>query len=132
MRPTVTQYAQALEELASDTSVRPVALVQYFSEYLKRHGEMKKLPLVVRELEVRAKRALGLLTVKIITAHEVDETSRTRLLKKAEILFPGKKIEAEFVVDSSVMGGARFETVEQSYDATVRGELGIMKKLISH
>lgn len=132
MRPTVTQYAQALEELASDTSVREATIVQNFAAYLKRHGETGRLPLVVRELEARAKQAEGLLSVRVVTAHEGDDALRSLLLKKAERLFPGKTIEAEYVVDPAVMGGVRFETAEQSYDATVQSELCAMKKLISH
>lgn len=132
MRPTVTQYAQALEELASDPSVREASLAQSFAAYLKRHGETGRLPQVLHELEVRAKRSLGLLPVRIVTAHEGEATLRKLLLQKAESLFPGKKIEAEYVIDSAVMGGVRFETAEWSYDATVQNELGALKKIISH
>jgi F-type H+-transporting ATPase subunit delta len=131
MHPTVTQYAQALEELSLGTSPSPLTLVKNLVRLLKRDGRSSLLPAILGALESREAEHSGVLAVRIVTAHTADGTTEKLLRKKAKALFSGKKIVATFGVDPSVIGGVRFETEEAVYDATVATELAKLRKSIS-
>jgi F-type H+-transporting ATPase subunit delta len=131
MHPTVTQYAQALEELSADAPVDASTLVANLARSLKRAGQTQLLPAILSELTAREALGAGVLAVRVVTAYEADQATRKQLLHQAEALFPGKKIETTFETEQSVIGGVRFETATMLYDATLATKLAQLKKSIS-
>ena len=126
MRPTPVQYAKAFSLLSSEG--KSENLVSNLIAFLTRRGETKKLPSIVKELE-RLEREKNLeTTVAIVTATEATPEMKTLLSKKAEQLFPGRKLTLSFSVDASVLGGARFRTDSAVCDATLKTELSALKK----
>lgn len=126
MRPTVSQYAQALEELSGDAgATRDIA--QNLLGFLKRRGESEKLAAIVEQLEWRFLKQAGKLPVTVTTAHALADETKRSLVKQAEGIFPGKTITLSYEIDSAVIGGARFRTDETLYDATFRARLAALK-----
>ena len=131
MRPTVTQYAQALEELSRETSVDATTLVANLVRSLKRAGKTAFLPEILATLVSREVTASGTIPVRVVTAFEADQATKKQLLHRAEALFPGKKVVATFETESDVIGGVRFETATTLYDATIATQLSSLKKVLS-
>ncbi len=129
MRPTVSQYAEALEVLSKE-GMNVQDLAKNFLGFLKRRGESDKATVVIEQLGKRSLSQLGILPVTVVTAHELDEATKQTLQAQAGQIFPGKTVELRYTVDTSVIGGARFSTPETLYDATVVTELGALKKVI--
>jgi F0F1-type ATP synthase delta subunit len=125
MRPTVSQYAEALEELRTET--KPEVLARNLKSWLKRRGEEKKFPLIVKALERRMRADEKKIVVTAVTAHPLEKEAKVVVMKKAEKLFPHQTIELESRVDSSVIGGVKLSTDEQLYDATVSTQLKFLK-----
>lgn len=131
MRPTVSQYAQALEELSRGASDAK-ALVQNLMSFLKRRGESEKLTSILDRLEWMEADKDNRVSVTAVTAREVSPETKKLLTKQVEALFPGKKIELSYAIDKQVIGGVRFRSKELLYDATVVSELSSLKKILSN
>ncbi|MEK9151228.1 MAG: F0F1 ATP synthase subunit delta [Patescibacteria group bacterium] len=128
MRPTASQYAQALEELVADTaSAKVPAIVENLFGFLRRRGERAKLEAIVQRLEKIEMEKRGQLAVTVTTAHAPAKAVKEKLISRAEKLFPGKRIDMRYEVDADMVGGARFRTDEVSYDATLATELKSLK-----
>lgn len=129
MRPTVSQYAQALTELM-DSPVKGAELALNFIGWLKQRGETKKLPAIVEQLQKMEREKEGMLSVRAITAHEIATETKEKLAEQAAVLFPGKKIELHHEINSDLIGGVELRTEEVLYDATLRAELETLKKVL--
>ncbi|MFZ2300087.1 MAG: F0F1 ATP synthase subunit delta [Candidatus Moraniibacteriota bacterium] len=128
MRPTVSQYAQALEELATHAMPKEVsAIIGNFIGLLKRRGEGQKLDAIVKRLEKIGSEKAGRITVLAVTAHEATNDVKETLVVRAQQLFPRKKIDLRYSVDAGVIGGVRFLTDEVLYDATLGSETQALK-----
>ena len=129
MRPTVSQYAEALEILSKE-GMSVQALTKNFLGFLKRRGESDKAVSVMEQLEKRAMLQSGMIPVTVITAHEVDKEAQSLLVQQAEQIFAGRSVNLEYQVDTAVIGGAQFRAEETLYDATVSARLSALKKII--
>lgn len=130
MRPTVSQYAQALVELSEGTADAKTLIGNLFG-LLQRRGETEKAASILERLEYLAALKEQRVAVTAVTAHEPTVETKELLAKKATALFPGKKVELSYETDSNVIGGVRFRSEELSYDATIASELASLKKTIS-
>lgn len=129
MRPTASQYAEALEALSEEGTSAEI-LAKNFLGFLKRRGESGKLAAVVAQLDKRGAARSGTLSVTVVTAHEAEASTRALLLKQATLMFPGVAVNLQYQVDASIIGGVRFRAEEILYDATVLAELSALKKVI--
>lgn len=129
MRPTVSQYAEALEVLSKE-GMNVQDLARNFLGFLKRRGESDKATAVTEQLGKRSLSQSGILPVTVVTAHELDEATKQVLRTQAGQIFPDRTVELRYTVDTSVIGGVCFSTPETLYDATVATELGALKKVI--
>lgn len=129
MRPTISQYARSLEELSRGAAGERVAvIVKNFIQFLKRRGEEKKLPAILKQLQKMEADMDMRVAVTAILAHEADEATKKKLFLRAEKLFPEKKIELSYAIDTDVIGGVMFRTDEVLYDATLSNEIKSLKK----
>ncbi len=131
MRPTVSQYAEALELLSQEGMSTP-HVIRNFLGFLKRRGELTKASSVVEQMEKNTLEQSGILRVVVTTAHEAGADMRALLLGQAEKIFSGKSVELQYEVNPALIGGARFRADETLYDATVSAELRALKKVIIH
>lgn len=132
MRLTVTQYAQALEELGNDPSSDVTSVTQNFFGLLKRRGELGKASLVVAQMERNTEKRDQTLRVRAVTAHQVSPDTRKTIERLAGSLFPHRTLQFEYETDERVIGGVRLETDETLYDATLASKLASLKKVFSN
>lgn len=130
MRPTVSQYAAALEELAASPSADIALIVRNFFDVLRHRGNKVNAEAILRQLQATAAEKEGRVPITVVTAREADAEMKNLLTKKIEALFPGKRAELHFEIDASVIGGALFRTDEVLYDATLRAELKSLERLL--
>lgn len=132
MRLTVTQYAQALEELGNDSSSDVANITQNFFGLLKRRGELGIAPLVVAQMERNRENREGILRVKAVTAHPVSPDTRGTIDRLAARVFPEQTLQFEYETDKRVIGGVRLETDERLYNATIASKIVTLKKVLSN
>lgn len=130
MRPTVSQYAEALEALSQEGGLSAISIARNLVGFLKRRGESDKTAAIVQSLEKRATVKDGRLVVTVTTAHELSPETKIVLTKKAESLFPGKKIDFLYEIESAMIGGVSFRTDEMLYDATIATELRSLQQVL--
>lgn len=129
MRPTVSQYAVALQELAAGAPREKVAgIAENLSGFLKRRGEEKKLGAIVKHLEKLQADQEGRVSITVVTAHPVAGDTKNMLAAKVRELFPDKKAELSYEIDTRSIGGALLRTDEMLYDATIAAELRALRK----
>ena len=130
MRPTASQYVQALEELSQENILPATTLAQNFADFLRRRGESKKLGAILKQLGRREALRKGSLAVTVITAHPLSPEMKQSLVKKAENIFPKKKIIFSYKMQKDNIGGVCFQTDEVLYDATVKTRLFALERVI--
>ncbi|MDO8566482.1 MAG: F0F1 ATP synthase subunit delta [Candidatus Moranbacteria bacterium] len=129
MRPTVSQYARSLEELSQGATGEVVSVIaKNFAGFLRRRGEEKKLPAILKQLQKIEAEKEGRIAVTAILAHSADEATKKKLSLRAERLFPKKKVELSYTIDGEMIGGVVFRTDEVLYDATLLNEISLLKK----
>lgn len=128
MRISIRQYANALLDLEQGLNPEQAAgAAERFALWLKRRGESKKLPVIVGEAERLLKERAGLVDVEIRSAHPVGAKTEEQLISQAEGIFPGKKIAVKFSTDADLIGGARFQSEEVLYDASLSAAVKRMR-----
>jgi len=124
MRLSIRQYAQTLLDLEREQGAGEATKVSVrFRTWLSRRGETKKLVEIIREAERLIREQSGVASVRITTAHQADSALRATLEKQAEVVFAGKTIESSFGVDIRLIGGAKMQSEETLYDATLATRL---------
>lgn len=116
MRITNAQYAETLA-LLEKGNAKDIA--KNFVAFLRRRGEMGRLGAILSAFQAREEKAAGILPLEVISAHSLDKAELAEIQKKAESLFPGKKVKLMPAVDPSVIGGFRLKGREEDYDATL-------------
>ena len=120
MRRWIRQYAQALLDLEREQGAEEAARSgERFFVWLSRRGETKKLAKIVHEAERLIRERSGTAVVRITTAHPANEALQTLLRKQAESVFIGKAVETSFATDACLIGGAKMQSEEVLYDATL-------------
>lgn len=130
MRPTISQYAQALEELSLQAPSQAQTFGKNLVRFLKRRGESGKIPnilLYLEQLELHRKKEV---VVSVSSAHALTKEMEAQVLKKTAELFPGKTTVLTHIVDPSVIGGICLRSKELLYDATLAEEVLTLKKAI--
>lgn len=129
MRPTISQYAEALEALTRDvTAERAVDVARCFWRFLERRGEQEKADAIVRYLEKSEAQRDGRVVVSVVTAFEATEERKQKIAGVTKRLFPEKKIECRYAVDGTLIGGVLLCTDEMLYDATLTAQIKALKK----
>lgn len=131
MRPTASQYAEALSELSLGAAPEKVSgIVANLFGFLRRRGEEEKIGSIIKNLEMIEAEQSALVCVTAVTAFDPDEETKSLLTAKAEELFVGKKVVLEYKRDADVIGGALFRTDEALYDMTIARELSALKQVL--
>lgn len=129
MHLSIPQYAQALLELEKEGSVAETA--SRFSAWLSRRGEGRKLRKIVAEAERIVREESGVALVTITTRKETDDVTKESLRTKAGEIFTGKKVEAVFAMDTSVIGGMKMQSETLLYDATLSTAVRKLRTVLS-
>ena len=101
--------------------------VRNFIAVLIRNGRIGAFDLVVAEFGREVNRRLGIQEAKVTSARALDDGERREL--EAEIARrTGGKVEAQYAVDKSLIGGVVVQAGSTVYDGSVRGRLVRLKQ----
>ena len=92
-----------------------------------RIGQVKE---VIAAYRTEMQERLGIRKAEIVTARAVDEAERAKLIAGVGQL-AGARVEANFKLDASILGGAVVRIGSTVYDGSVRGRLERLKAVIS-
>ena len=122
------QYAEALKKLlVSSASEKTTSINQNPPGFSKIRGEEKKIGAIVKHLEKIEAEKEGRFAVTVVTARAMEREVKNQLASQAAKLFPDKKVELRYEVDSDVIGGVLFRTDTTLYDATIASKLQVLK-----
>jgi len=122
------QYGEVLQKLVESASSRETNVNQNPPGFSKIRSDGKKIGAIVKHLEKIEAEKEGRLSITVVTAHKLAQGIKDKLAAEAGGLFPDKKIELHYEVDSGVIGGILFRTEEALYDETIAGKLQALKK----
>ncbi|MGA7884303.1 MAG: ATP synthase F1 subunit delta [Acidobacteriaceae bacterium] len=101
--------------------------VRNFVAVLIRNGRMGGFGEVVAEFGRELNRRLGIQEAKVTSARPLEDSERREL--EAEIArLTGNKVEAQYAVDKSLIGGVVVQAGSTVYDGSVRGRLDRLRQ----
>jgi F-type H+-transporting ATPase subunit delta len=114
-----------VEEIAKKTGITGEALKMLLVlSGAKRLGSVGSVADRLQEIVLDAE---GVVPLWVESAHKLDAGEREKIEKKFSGLL-GKKVEANYVVDPSVLGGLRVTASGRSYNGTLSGWLGAFQE----
>lgn len=97
---------------------------------LIKNGRIGQVGEVAAAWRAEMQQRMGIRSVEIVTARELNEKDRAGLLAGAEKL-AGAKIQASFKLDASILGGTVVRIGSTVYDGSVRGRMERLKAVVS-
>ena len=94
------------------------------------HGDMFVLGETVDEFAQMYEDYMRYAKATVTSAVELTDEQKTKLLSKLHTI-TGKRIEAEYIIDKSLMGGLTVMVDGKYYDGSVRKNLNNLKEVIS-
>ena len=111
---------KVIEELAEKMNLAPA--VRNFVYLLVNHSRTEMLGEIQQAFETELNARLGIAEAEVISARELSAGEKERVTKALERR-TGKKIEARFRQDQSLVGGAVARVGSTVYDGSVREQL---------
>lgn len=121
MKVTLGQYGQILREISElkNEVIRNKAL-SALAKLIIRNKDQKKFSKIVIAYEKELDRKKGIIRGKVFSAKKIKEEEELFLqklvLQKGQIL--GKKVQLEFRIDPTLLGGIKLEIGDEVWDAS--------------
>ncbi|MCL1915715.1 MAG: ATP synthase F1 subunit delta [Desulfovibrionaceae bacterium] len=103
--------------------------VRNFCRLLSEKGRLAVLPAIAAHFDRLLDEKKGILRGELISAVELDENKRRRVLEKL-IQQTGRQLVLGYAVDSSILGGVVLKVEDRVLDASLRAQLSILKEQI--
>jgi len=101
-----------------------------FAAVLIEHRRIAYMEPIFRQFEQELNQRLGIAEAEVASARELDAGERRSL--EAQIgRMTGKKVQARYVTDPGLLGGAVVRMGSTIYDGSVRGQLEKMRETLS-
>lgn len=118
-----TNTAQLAESLPADAPQQ----VRTFVALLARDGQLGKLPYVVSALEQYAANQTTTISGEVISANALDVAQQTKISDQLRASY-GEKLELQFSVDPSILGGLVIHVGDQVFDNSARTRLNAVQR----
>jgi F-type H+-transporting ATPase subunit delta len=112
--------SKVIETIAARMELAPA--VRNFVQVLVDHGRMEMLPEIQQAFHGELNNRLGIAEAEVVSARELSAAEKQRLTVALERR-TGKKIEARFRGDASLVGGTVVRVGSTVYDGSVREQL---------
>lgn len=124
----IEQKVEFLDKL--NAKLKMAQQTRNFLAVLIRNGRMAGFDEVDAEFGREINRRLGISEARVVSARPLDETER-RDLEAGIARLTGGKIEAQYEVDRSLIGGVVVQAGSTVYDGSVRGRLDRLRQELS-
>ncbi len=104
-------------------------IINYVSLLLDK-GRIKHLPAIYEEFVRMADEKRSVLNMNIISAVPLDPAQLKTITEKYAKLYSASSVKAEVTVDASLIGGVRVVIGDKMIDATVKGRLNDLQRLL--
>ncbi|WP_295638287.1 ATP synthase F1 subunit delta [uncultured Mailhella sp.] len=105
------------------------AVEQRFCALLADKGRLPLLPAIAADFSVMLDEARGISRGVVTTAVELDDAHKDSIKNKLESQTE-RKLELEYVIDPSIIGGIVFRVGDKVYDASLRAQLDNLRESI--
>ena len=85
---------------------------------------------IAEQLRLLALADADVAPMQVDSAEELDESERKDLVKRFEKVL-GKKVEAQYAVDPSLLGGVRVVAEGRTYDGSLKGQLSALSERLA-
>lgn len=131
MRITTRQYAEALYGAVNSAEVSARSgIVDRFLVRMVRDRRRRDISLVFRHIERIAERETGVKSLEIVSARPLSEASLDMLKSEGEKIFGTEKISFTQKIEPAILGGVKFQTEHETFDASARGRLRQLKSFL--
>ena len=111
-------------------SGRCAEYVLYFLKLLCENNHIGELKSCIKEFESLVMDYKNRTKATVFYAEELGVSQKSRLVKKLSEL-SGKTVEAEYIKDSSLLGGIKVLLGDKTLDGSIKGRLNKVKGMIS-
>lgn len=131
MRITPRQYAEGLYEAVrhAEVSDRP-AMIDRFLVRMMRDRRRRDIPAIFRHIERIAEREAGMKHVEIISSKTFSGESLYKIEQEGKKIFREEKILFQQKIQSKLFGGVVFRTENETFDGSIGGRLGQLKRFL--
>lgn len=112
--------AEIAERMGSHTEIRNLVFL------LIDHGRIGIIDEIQEAFEAEMNRRAGIVDALITSAHELSATEKSELAQALERI-TGKKVQAQYTLDSQLIGGATARIGSTIYDSSVREQLNRLR-----
>lgn len=105
-------------------------IVQNFLFIIADHRRMHELPEIVAAFQEVIHERQGVAEAEVTTAEPMTDAAKAELLKTLERM-TGKKIQAKYALEASLLGGAVVRIGDTIYDGSVKNRLKVMRELLA-
>ncbi len=112
---------EIISDLAEKIATGNVQMKNFFL-LLQEKGRLGLLSDIEAELQLLVERLEKILSLKIRTSREVQGDEQSQLLERLKAEY-GSKVNIEWEVDPSILGGMQIESGDALLDSSVRGSL---------
>jgi F-type H+-transporting ATPase subunit delta len=118
--------AKALGILAEQQGA-PALMMKNFLATVVDHGRTADLPEIAEVFHELREKSLGIVAATLTTAAPIDPSLQSRAQQALESL-TGQRVNLEFNVEPSLIGGAVAQVGSQVFDGSLRTQLGRMRR----
>lgn len=133
MRITSTQYAKSLYEATAEKSHAEVdVLVANFVKVLAKNGQMRLKNEILRKFETVLNMKNGIVVAQVTSQEKLNEEMIEKLTVFIKAKYQAEKVEIENKIDEKIKGGIIVKVGDEVFDASVKGQLKKMRKIMNH
>lgn len=131
MKTTASHYAKALFEIFhTKNPVECVKTAKDFVSFVRRRGDGKKLPLIMKKLEVLRDKQAGVQEVAIASAFPLTLSLTKELELFSQTAFESQEVRLDIQTDKSLLGGVILQTENYLIDASLSGKLRKLREVL--
>lgn len=132
MKANARQYAESLTVAQAAGERNAKELVNGLMRILRKKKSTQLAKKILEHLLKAEAEKKDIVEVTIETAHEAENSTKKKLLAEAEKIFPHKKVQAAFSVQSELGSGFRIRTQDKERDQTLKANLTKLRNQLTY
>ena len=133
MKISVNQYAKTLLELTEGKTEQEVSdIVKKFADILKKDGQIKNAPRIIEKFSEVFNAKHRIVEVIMTTRQKAENQSIKEVEEFVKKKYDAKEVNIKNIIDEKIKGGIIIKVGNEVIDASVGGQLGKLKKVLSN
>lgn len=133
MKISVNQYAKTLLELTDGKTEQEASdIVKKFADILKKDGQIKNAPRIIEKFSEVFNAKHRIVEVIMTTRQKPENQSIKEVEEFVKKKYDAKEVSIKNIIDEKIKGGIIIKVGNEVIDASVGGQLGKLKKVLSN